>query len=116
MSAAAMHELRQLQRNLGGVNGYRWKDGATLVRCYQQTDDRTLLAVMGERALRASAPERFARHRLLITQSIIMKKCEVGPRMGEETDPGPQRRRDATEAKPRSRLQFAPPGLEPGLS
>jgi integrase len=107
MSAAAMHQLRQLQRKLGGVTGYLfpskrnpsghipgdllgewlrdaerkaklpklhgglwhpyrrgwasermhfplkavadaggWKDVTTLVRCYQQTDDRTLLAVM----------------------------------------------------------------------
>jgi len=50
-----------------------WKDVTTLVAVLSADRRPNLARSYGKRALRASAPERFARHRFLITQSIIVK-------------------------------------------
>ena len=44
-----------------------WKDVTTLVRCYQQTDERTLLAVMANDSSESGPRGLGACHRILIT-------------------------------------------------
>ncbi len=82
----ALFLARNTGRRRGSIAGLQWEDVTTLVRCYQQRDERTLRRD-GQRATWASPPERGTRHRILIPQSSSTKLRVRGEKLTPKLTP-----------------------------